>query len=200
VVASRFPDSTFVEVHNMIHVSALGDRDDCAAPLVRRFVATLSAGDTSCAAHLEEVRVVDRFVRTAGEADPAAPAAGDRSSVLQRQVAAVAAATLADALEQWQINYSGHGAGLRGGTFSYRGDDPVVFRLDHARFADDVAVSGVARWDPLHGPLEAELRVVGPAGLKERLLVRWDVQAELAQATLDGTAAGAPLHATMLAP
>ena len=200
VVASRFPNSTFVETHNMIHVSALGDRDSCAAPLVRRFVATLSAGDTSCAEHIEEVRVVDRFPLEAADADPAAPAADDHSSRLGRQVAAVAAATVADALERWQINYSGHGAGLRGGTFSYRGDDPIVFRFAGTRFASDVAVSGTARWDLQSGPLEADLRVVGPEGLKERLLIRWDVQAELAHATLDGTAGGAPLHATMLAP
>ena len=30
-VASRFPRSRFVETANTIHVSALGDRDDCAA-------------------------------------------------------------------------------------------------------------------------------------------------------------------------
>jgi pimeloyl-ACP methyl ester carboxylesterase len=200
VVASRFPNSTFVETHNMIHISALGDRDSCGAPLVRRFVATLDAGDTGCAAHIEEVRVVDAFPRIAADAAAATPADGDHSRLLQRQVAAVAAATVADAVERWQINYSGHDRGLRGGTFSYRGDDPVVFRFDGARWTSDVAVSGVAHWDPLHGPLSAALRVTGPGGLRERLVVRWDVQAELAQATLDGSADGAPLHATMLAP
>ena len=35
VVASRFPAATFVETANTVHISALGDRDDCAAPLVR---------------------------------------------------------------------------------------------------------------------------------------------------------------------
>ena len=49
VVASRFPSSTYVETRNTVHVSALGDRDGCAAPIVRRFIRTLRAGDTSCA-------------------------------------------------------------------------------------------------------------------------------------------------------
>jgi hypothetical protein len=146
------------------------------------------------------VRVVDRFPLTASDADAAAPAAGDRSTPLARQVAAVAAATVADALERWQINYSGHDRGLRGGTFTYTGGDVVRFRFDAARYATDVAVSGTATWDALHGPLQATLRVTGPGGLHERLALRYDVQDELAQATLDGSAGGAPLHATMLAP
>jgi pimeloyl-ACP methyl ester carboxylesterase len=49
VVASRFPRATFVETANTIHISAVGDRDACAAPIVRRFIRRLEAGDTSFA-------------------------------------------------------------------------------------------------------------------------------------------------------
>ena len=99
-----------MEVHNQIHVSALGDRDGCAAPIVRRFVRTLDAGDTSCAAHMAEVRVVERFPRRVSGAEPADSRPGDRSTVAGRRVAAVAAATLADAIQRWQLNYSGTGS------------------------------------------------------------------------------------------
>ena len=89
VVASRFPSSTYVETRNTIHVSALGDRDGCAAPIVRRFIRTLSAGDTSCAGRIAEVRTVDRFPRRSAGATPADPRPGDRSTVADRRVAAV---------------------------------------------------------------------------------------------------------------
>jgi hypothetical protein len=59
--AAAFPNSTYVEVANMTHVSALADYGRCASAIVRRFVRTLSAGDTSCAARYGEVRLVDRF-------------------------------------------------------------------------------------------------------------------------------------------
>ena len=33
-IASRFPRATFVETANTVHISAIGDRDGCAAPMV----------------------------------------------------------------------------------------------------------------------------------------------------------------------
>ena len=47
---------------------------------------------------------------------------------------------VADAIQRWQINYSGASRGLRGGRWSYEGDDVVTFTFDRARFADDVPV------------------------------------------------------------
>ena len=72
-VAARFARSTFVELANSVHVTAVGDRDDCAAPIVRRFIRRLDAGDTSCAARVAEVRTVESFPRTAADVEPAAP-------------------------------------------------------------------------------------------------------------------------------
>jgi hypothetical protein len=112
VVASRFPRSRFVEIQNQVHVSALGDRGGCAAPIVRRFVRTLDAGDTNCAARTAEVRVVDRFPRHSPGAVAADSRPGDRSTVPGRRVAAVAAATVADAIQRWQLNYGGTSRGL----------------------------------------------------------------------------------------
>jgi hypothetical protein len=65
-----------METANTIHISALGDRDDCAQPMVRRFVRTLSAGDTSCARRIAEVRTVDAFPRRVAAAEPARPRTG----------------------------------------------------------------------------------------------------------------------------
>jgi pimeloyl-ACP methyl ester carboxylesterase len=196
VVASRFPDSTFVETHNTIHVSALGDRERCAAPIVRRFIATLDAGDTSCAARIAEVRVVDRFPRRAARAMPAETAPGDRTTVAARRVAAVAAATVADAIQRWALNYSGTDRGLRGGRWSYTGTRFVRFRFHGARFARDVRVNGTATWRLGTGAVRARLTIPG----RGRLRARWNVRRQLATATLTGTLGGRRLRATMLAP
>jgi pimeloyl-ACP methyl ester carboxylesterase len=195
-VASRFPRSTFVETANTIHISALGDRDDCAAPMMRRFVRTLSAGDTSCAARIAEVRTVDAFPRRAAAAEPARPRAGDRSRVGGRRVAAVAAATVADAIQRWQLNSGGADRGLRGGRWSYTGERVVRFRFRRARFARDVPVSGIATWRLSDGAVRARLRLPG----RGRLRARWSTQRPLAVAALDGRLGGRKLRATMLAP
>jgi pimeloyl-ACP methyl ester carboxylesterase len=187
VVASRFPGSTFVEMHNTIHVSALGDRDGCAAPLVRRFVRTLTPGDTSCAQRIAEVRVIDRFPRRARDAVPAT----GTGSLRARRVAAVATATVADAIQRWTLNYGGSDRGLRGGRWSYTGTRFVRFRFRATRFARDVPVSGTATWRLGTGAVRARLRV--PGG---RLRARWNLRRPLAVATLRGP----HLRATMPAP
>ena len=47
--AALFPNATNVMVENAVHVTALADFDRCATGIVRRFLRTLAAGDTSCA-------------------------------------------------------------------------------------------------------------------------------------------------------
>ena len=65
--ADAFPNSTYVEVAKMTHVSALSDFDRRASRIVRRFVRTLDAGDTSCASEYNEMRLVDSFARSSRE-------------------------------------------------------------------------------------------------------------------------------------
>ena len=196
VVASRFPSSTYVEMRNTIHVSALGDRDGCAAPIVRRFIRTLSAGGTSCAGGIAEVRTVDRFPRRSAGATPADPRPGDRSTVADRRVAAVAAATVADAIQRWLLNYDGTSRGLRGGRWTWSGDRLTRFRFRGARFTRDVPVYGGATWRLGTGAVRADLRIPG----RGRLRARWNVRRPLATATLTGRLGERRLRATMLAP
>jgi hypothetical protein len=154
---------------------------------VRRFIRTLSAGDTSCAAQIAEVRVVDRFPRRARDATPA----DGTGSLRARRIAAVAAATVADTIQRWALNYSGGGRGLRGGRWNYTGTRLVRFRLHATRLARDVPVTGTATWRLSTGAVRARLRV--PGG---RLRARWNLRRPLAVATLHGRG----LRATMPAP
>ncbi len=57
LAAAAWPDSTYVQVRNTNHVSALADFQGCASGLVRRFLTHLAAGDTSCAARVPAVEV-----------------------------------------------------------------------------------------------------------------------------------------------
>jgi hypothetical protein len=115
-VAGEFPDSTFVVVANMTHVSALGDYGRCASDIVVRFVETLSAGDTSCVKNYDEVHMVPVF---------AVHAAGLPGG-LDERTAAVATGTVGDVLARWRAMAGYRGVGLRGGTFVTAGITPHV--------------------------------------------------------------------------
>jgi hypothetical protein len=169
-----------------------------AARVVRRFIRTLSAGDTGCASRIKEVSTVDSFPRSAAAAGLARSRSGDASRPRARRAAAVAAATVADAIQRWANNFSGVGRGLRGGRWSYSGDDTVSFRLRRVRFADDVAVSGTATWTISSGAVRADLRVAGASS--GRLTARWNLHRRLARARLAGKLDGRVLRAVMLAP
>ncbi len=199
VVASRFPDSTFVDVHNSVHVTVLGDRDRCASLIYLHFVNTLTAGDTSCAARVAEVRVVPRFPLSLDQVAPAQPAAGDGSTVRDRRLASAGAQTAADAIERWIVNYDGTSVGLRGGKWSYDAApptyDPSVFTLKADEFVPGVPVSGTFTWHVTTGGVAGTLTVPGGS-----FHIAWTMQGPLAKAHLDGQIGGRPLHATMLAP
>jgi len=199
IVAHRFPESTLVDVENSGHVTVLLDQNDCASVIYRRFVSTLSPGDTSCAARTPEVRVVPAFYRSVGDVPPARPGRRDRSAVLDRRVASTAAQTVADALQRWWVNYDGTGVGLRGGRWSYSGGDLTTFVLRRDSFVPGVAVSGTVRWVYTTGRVRATL-IVRAGGVVEHLRMRWSLQVRAAGADIDGDANGRPLHAHMLAP
>ena len=94
------------------------------------------------------------------------------------------------------VNTGGASRGLRGGRWSYSGERVVRFRFRRARFARDVAVSGTATWRLADGAVRARLRLPG----RGRLRARWNLQRQLAVATLDGELGGRRLRAPMLAP
>ena len=164
--AADFPAATYVPVPNAVHVTALADFDRCASGIVRRFIRTLDAGDTSCAGRTTEVHVVDRFPRrTAGAPATATPAAGDRSRPLDRRAAWVAGQVVADAIARYWLMYGSKGHGLRGGRFTVRGAylslAPLRFSFDGARFTRDLAVDGRATWDRRARGVAARLRLTG---------------------------------------
>jgi pimeloyl-ACP methyl ester carboxylesterase len=189
--AAAFPNSTFVSVVNSTHVTALGDLRACASRIVLRFVATLSAGDTSCASRYAPNRLVDAFARHASDLPIGSP---------RRRTAVIAADTVADVLARWWDMFGSTGVGLRGGTFAVSGADNLLFDLSGVRWVDDVEVNGTIQWDRTTGSIAATVAVDGPGSVPGKLTMRWSDWAELPQARVDGTLGGQRVSYTFLAP
>lgn len=200
--AALFPNARYVEVRNVGHVTALADFDRCGSVLVRRFLSDLDAGDTSCAKRIPELHVVPDFPRRVAEAPGARPDAGDRSWPLDRRAAWTAARTVGDAFSRWWLMFGMRGHGLRGGSFSaggaaYYSHGPVRLRLRGARYAEDLAVSGLAVWDRRAGRYRARLTLSGRRG--GRLRVSWPSRAG-ATARITGRIGGRPVSLRTPAP
>ena len=169
-VARAFPDATLVEFRNTGHITALADYERCGSVLARRFIATLHAGDSSCARRIPPVNVVPVFPRRlAGAPATATPAPGDRSTAAGRRAAWVAAETVGDAYARWYSNMYGiHGVGLRGGRYTiaggYESHLPLVIHFHADRFVSDVATSGAASWNRRRLVVRAQLRLSGAVG------------------------------------
>ena len=203
-VLREYKHAQQVVVHNTFHVSALGDEDDCAQELVRHFFTTLDPGDTSCAAHIAEVRLVPKFATEAEQLDPPAALPENQGTATDLRVAAAAAYALGDVLDLYWANYTGRGIGLRGGTWNYFSNaegNQFTFNMDQVRWTNDVAVSGQFTWIYYKpGRVNGTLSVRGPAGETGELAITFNSREPEARATITGTIAGRKIAATMYAP
>jgi pimeloyl-ACP methyl ester carboxylesterase len=200
-VAANFPNSTFVPVANLTHVTAVSDFGRCTSDIVVRFVATGRAGDTSCASHYNEVRMVEQFPKTVAAATPAPQGSSVHSSVADRRLATVVSNTVADVLPRWYNAWSG-GYGLYGGTFKfssgiYSNQSIVRFRLSGLRWTTDVAVSGRMQWNRATGDVDARVTVRGPGTESGAVRVHWRGAAVHAVATVQGSVGGRPIDITL---
>jgi pimeloyl-ACP methyl ester carboxylesterase len=191
-VAAEFKRGRQLVIANSFHVNALPRaRSPCAAELVRRFLDTLSPGDTGCTATVPALRLVPQFARRTADLPPAAPLVGNRADTKQLKAVTAALQTLGDVLTQVGGNSSGTGRGLRGGRFLItRHGGNVHVSLLQVRWTEDLAVSGVL--DQAAGPagpqtlVRARIEVSGPAGLTGHLQARWTDGTALASARVDG--------------
>jgi pimeloyl-ACP methyl ester carboxylesterase len=179
-----FPEVTFVKVANAHHVT--GWWNPCAAAIERRFIATLAAGNTSCAAnprapfHAPGAPVtrfvpfhgVRSFPRLAADAPPARVAGRsvDRSTRAERRVATAAWSAVEDAVMR-SMRMSGRtGRGLRGGSFKVRRfTHATTLRYHATRFTTDVLVTGRATLRTRTNRLRAAVKVAAPGGEDGRL-------------------------------
>ena len=194
IVADRFPNSTFVQVANTGHVTALTDYSRCASDIVVEFVRTESPGDTSCASQYQEVRTTDEFPLRLG--DVAAPSGS--GSARQRRVASAVTSTVGDVFPRWFAMLGSEGVGLRGGTFTTTGLDDVRFRLDDLRWVENLGVSGRVKWNRATGDVAATVTCAGAAEC--RLTIAWNYNEPHAVATVTGRIDGERVSLTLPAP
>jgi hypothetical protein len=179
-----------VRIANSFHVNALPRaRSECGAQIVRRFLTTLTAEDTSCATRVPPVRLVPRFVLKARDLDPAVPLAGNEASPSELRVVAAAVLAAEDLAARVDVNASGYGRGLRGGTFRVRRTgDAVNIEMQEVRWTRDAAVSGVlSKPQGRHAAVRAVLRVSSAADRGGRLRVEWHEGIDGGKAHVTGT-------------
>jgi pimeloyl-ACP methyl ester carboxylesterase len=136
----------------------------CGPQLVQRFITTLAVGDTSCAATpAVGVWMPGSFPTTVADTPPATQASGPRAPGKTRRLATATAWTVLDSIEHNFIG-DGHSVGLRGGTLDWtRLDDGSQWTLDHVRFTNDLAVSGLVVITR-DNTVNADVTVDGPNG------------------------------------
>ena len=201
MVAHQFPAARRLVLANSFHVDAVGDTDDCASAIVRRFVASGGdPGDVSCAAHIRPLRLPPGFPRHARDMAPATPLPGNQADAADRALAAATVQTAGDALARWWLSDSAM-PGLRGGSFAVAMDgDTVTVTLRALRWTEDLAVSGRVAWNQATGAVRARLSLSTTDGRHGALRAHWDDRAPDARATLAGSIAGHVLAAATDAP
>jgi hypothetical protein len=202
-VAAAFSRGTRVLVANSFHVNALPRaRSACGAAIVRRFVTTLATGDTACALRVPPVRLVPRFATLSSELEPADALPGNSASIDELRVAKAAVLTAGDILARVNDNSSGHGAGLRGGSFRLvRRGSRIHVRLDEVRWVNDVAISGsIDRPKARTGVVRATLFSSTAHGNDARLSLTWPDGADGATVRVAGTSGGSHVLAQTEAP
>ncbi len=202
VAAQMGPSAQWVQIGNMIHVSAMLDYIGCAEGLVRAFVRRPDHPlATACASEMPEIHVVGVFAKTLAEVTPAEPAAGNRANADERRLAAVAAATVGDSIWRWYYAPGDSGRGLRGGTWTIvAGEAGYDVSLTKVRWTDDTTVTGTGTWDRDTGHIVATVTVAGPGSLSGTVSVSYDDYQPGATAMLTGTVDGKALAAAVPAP
>lgn len=183
MVAARFPRSRHIVVANGLHVVAGTRPDACATRLVHHVIRTgdirIPAGLSACASDSPPIRAVGTYPRLL--VDVALPE--DSSDDTATQIAVASAGTVADVIDRWWQSYSSDGLGLRGGTWSYRGEARVRFALTDVRLVRDLPVSGVFTWNRITGRVNVDLRVPASSGV-HTLVGSWNAEDPGAVATL----------------
>jgi hypothetical protein len=187
-----------VKLRNAVHVSSEGDTlllgaTTCARRIIRTFVrhtGQLDTIDATCGGKIPTVHTAGSYPALFANVQPATLLDGHDPGEGARRAATVAAGALGDAIIRHFYSGVAHGPGLRGGSFTTKGDSPTVFKLKAVRFVRDVAVTGSGKWNPSTGRVQGEFKVG-----KTRVRILWNQDAATATATLPGGA-----HATLPAP
>jgi pimeloyl-ACP methyl ester carboxylesterase len=209
--AAQFPNVVHLLIPNLTHVTAYyysdvgylpdgGDTTHCVEEIVRRFIAQLSPGDTSCIRSVRPLRTPPRFAKTVRELKPVDALAGNQAGSSELKSAAAALETAGDVFARFIITY-GIGSGLRGGQFTYLQESyGYQFDLDHVQWTEDLEVTGTIYWYTATGDVSADVTLRQNGKNIGNLNCTWNDVAVNATATITGTINGDRVKAQRIAP
>jgi TAP-like protein len=209
--AEQFPNVVHLVIPNLTHVTAYfysdvgylpdgGDTTHCVQGILRRFVAQLSTGDTSCIADVRPIRTPPRFAEFVDELEPVEALSGNQASARDLKLAAGALETVGDVFSRFLVTF-GIGGGLRGGEFTYV-LKPFGYESDlhRVQWADDLQVSGTMRWRLKSGEVAADVRLRQHGKNVGTLAITWNDVDRNAVATLTGKIRDKTVKAKRIAP
>jgi hypothetical protein len=159
------------------------------------------------------VRLVARFATHDADVEPATPLPGNSADPAALKLAAAVVATAGDVLARAKLSSSGHGLGLRGGTFHVTEKRAVMqVTLNGVRWTQDLAVSGsLQRYAGADGRVNAEFTLddsaspeqggAGDSGrARGQLRLNWRDGVSPSDVEIAGQVGNATLHARHPAP
>ncbi|HKU16638.1 MAG TPA: alpha/beta hydrolase [Steroidobacteraceae bacterium] len=209
--AAQFPNVTHLLIPNLTHVTAYfysdigylpdgGDTTHCVQRILRRFVAQLSPGDTSCIPNVRPIRTVPKFAASVEQLDPAQAATGNKASMRELQLAAATLETVGDVFSRFLVTF-GIGSGLRGGEFTYALEPfGYEFELRRVQWTDDLQVTGRMRWHLATGNVIAVVNLLRDGKQLGSLTIQWNDVQKNAIASLNGTIGNKAVKARRIAP
>jgi hypothetical protein len=179
-----------ITVPNTVHVDSQGytpllNGTRCVRRIIRAYLRApeaMASLDTRCTAAVPQVHTPGAYPVRLANASPATLASGADPGIDARRAVTVAAGALADATARYFYSGAARGPGLRGGSFTARGDGPVRLRFRRIRFVRDATVDGSGSWRLSTGAAAGTLSVELPNDAKVRVRVSWDQRSRLASA------------------
>jgi pimeloyl-ACP methyl ester carboxylesterase len=211
LAAAQFPNVTHLLVANLTHVTSYfysdvgylpdgGDTTHCVQRILRRFIAQLSPGDTSCIPNVRPIRTVPKFASLVSQLDPVQAVSGNQAGTRELKVATAALETVGDVFSRFLVTF-GIGGGLRGGEFTYTLQPfGYEFELERVQWTNDLQVSGRMRWHLDTGRVVAEVRLRQDNKQVGTLTIEWNDVQKNAIATLSGTIGTRTVRARRIAP
>ena len=183
-----------IPVPNTVHVDSQGytpllNGTRCVRKIIRAYLrapAAMASLNAACTAGVPPVHTPGSYPVRLADAIPATLDSGPDPGVEVRRAITVAAGALADATVRYFYSGAARGPGLRGGSFTVRGDAPARFTLRRVQFVRDATVDGRASWRSSSGAAAGTLSVELPNDAKVRVRVSWTQRTRLARARVAG--------------
>ena len=114
------------------------------------------------------------------------------TALARRRAVTVAAGALGDAPVRYWFSGEARGSGLRGGSFTAKGDPLVRLKLKRVLFTADTRVSGSGSWRFTDGATRGTLAVVLPDDRVVRVRLAWEQRSRIAIARVGGSKLSLP--------